>query len=359
MVVTSQSHSLDDNSIEVFACESGEYVSLYEFRDANIRVAKVGIVDQHVFGVGSTSLTKFSNSLQSAEMTQGWWYAPFASAGTVIAFPTEDHDVKIIDIASGDTSVIELDNSISKVFAIDLSSDARRIAIACNHPKNRREISVWDTDRKERIFGTDRFVNCWTLRFSPADANVLLLSTNDESELLNVATKEINKFAGGGVLAAEFAADGERLLLGGSTFGSTRWEKVSLWSIGPGSSAVRERAFKVAPTYAVAMKSDGIGFAVLVWKKGESVRLWDGTTESPVSPINISSPRVLSIDFSPSDECLVAASPAGEITFIDPQDGIELGVFRVDRPLRHIKFMDGCDRLVVSTMDGAILHWDY
>lgn len=111
--------------------------------------------------------------------------------------------------------------------------------------------------------------------------------------------------------------------------------------------------------YAAALRSESGGFAILERMFNNVFRFWNDSGERPISPVTVNSPRVLSLDYSPSDECIVTASPNGEIVSIDPRDGEEVCVFRIDKPLWHIKFMDGCDRLVASTMDGKVYHWEY
>lgn len=362
--------TIDDASIEVFSCNTAKSVATYEYQDkgyldnvkknsmSNYHLSRLRFHERGVWCIGNDSLTRFSFTGQYTEPTQPWWYAPFASAGSMLAFPTEDREVKIVDTTNKTSWEIPLDDSTRKVAAIGLSHDARRIAIACNRRGNDK-LLVLSTDQKQCLLETDRFTGCLTLRFSPVDPNFLLVSTMNKTVVMDVSNNETTEIAGGRILAAEFTNDGKRLLTGGTMFGFHPSEGMSLWRIGSDNTVSHDRALGLESNYSVATKSHKIGFAAVNGSNGEELRTWDGSTEDKISAIKLNSPRVLSIDFSPGDECLVAASPAGELAFIDASDGKVIATFRVDRPLRHVKFLEDCNRLAVSTMDGSILYWDY
>jgi hypothetical protein len=67
----------------------------------------------------------------------------------------------------------------------------------------------------------------------------------------------------------------------------------------------------------------------------------------------------MSIAFSPNDECLIGTAPSGELKFFDYKEREEMGTFKVNHPLRHVRMQQNAPRIVVSSMDGRIMQWEY
>ncbi len=326
-----------------------------------MRHERILVDENRVYAIGYDSIVKFPNYLGSRVPTQTWWYAPFATGGHRIAVPTEDKQVRVFDLITNEEIVLAFDEQPRRILSIGLSSDGSRIAIGSEDNAGQR-LSVWDIQPRRQVYTKELIAN-GTLRFSPANCDLLLVGANagnserQTTKLINLESGEMITMSDDAALDADFSGDGTELLLGGNPWRGNK--NATVWNVSPGGQVEFKQTLNTKHNYSVSFRSDGEGSALLDGKAPNAVRVWDRNDECSFSPILVSSPRILSLDYSPGGECIVTASPNGQITFIDSTDGQEVGVFRVAHPLRHLEFMDGCDRLVVSTMDGAVLHWDY
>ncbi len=346
----------DDDSVRVFASASGQLVARYQCMGLH-RNSRTALQDERLFCTPGRSLHQFdfARQLQFSANTQKWWFAPFSLAKTHVAFPTQDQRVRIWNIATDESRFIPNLNIPRRIDAVALSADASRIAIVRRTSVTASQVEVWDLVRMAMI-GSMESKRTWALRFSPVNRDLLLISSGGATRIWNIATNEAEHLADRMSISAEFSPDGRRLLLGGNPWDAP-YVAASMWKIGDSGDAELYRSLSTRGSYSMAFKSDGSGFAILD-RSVNKVRLWNQNVERKRS-LSLGSPSVMSLDFSPNDKCLVTASPSGEITFVDPEKGQEIGVFRIDRPLRNVRFMDDCDRIVVATMDGSIFQWDY
>jgi WD40 repeat protein len=195
---------------------------------------------------------------------------------------------------------------------------------------------------------------CWSLVFNPADVNELLVSMVGQTFRWHTQNEQTERVSDSESQCAAYSPGGDRLFLGGELWGGGGPGKLGkLTEKGFVDSGI---AFNNSGTFGASFTSTGDD--LLFIDKDALKRLQINGDSEPKKLMDFSV-RAYSLDISPNDDCLIAASPSGEIMFIDFRTGEEIGTFRIEHPVRHVRFMNEGDRIVASTTDGKILYWDY
>ncbi len=371
-------YSNDEQAIHVYETTSGDLRTRvpvdipYDF----------GAGTQHIL-VGNQSVTCASgNSLSVYQIPQegtdfrsttASWYANFAVAQhkSTVAFPSSEGTIAIWNVVSGRTSYIgdRLRNQRIKGIAIDSLGDRLTVQMARNPSGGRSPglIGLWNLQSEQltRRDPTD-VERIWCMQFSPVDRNLVVRSGDRTTACLrNLVSGRsqplTNSLSDGKILSCEFSPEtGHLLVVSGNvwTHADATRTPATLWRINDRQIAEKVTEIPVYNTYRAVFSNDEKLIAFISGQATE-IQLWDIDRNDFLEPVPVSSGRVISIDFSPNDECLVATSPSGEIKFIDYRAGEELCTFRVQHPLRHVRFLDAADRLIVSSMDDLIFQWAY
>ncbi|TWU33365.1 WD40 repeat domain-containing serine/threonine protein kinase [Novipirellula artificiosorum] len=362
-------YSPDEKAVNVFDAASGKMLSRYRGEMTDGWKNSLAFYDDlQLAGLGDHELNVFdvAKATRGFVRTARQWHAPLGSANhhAKIAYPTEEELICSWDIVAGTKTILGSAENVAPVQAVAYSEDATRIAVARRIGETaprKHLVEIWDVNRRIVL---DQFETepVWTLHFSPVSSDLLLV-VGQMSQLRNLSrvSPSTQTLTDRNTISAAFSDDGSRLLLGGGVpWGEApdKFSEARLWQIDASNQAVDEQVIPTYRTYSSAFSSDGKLLAC-VDLNSDSIFLWDLKRGEKHSEIKMSSPRVMSVDFSPGDECMVVSSPAGEITFVDYRKGEEIGTFQVNQSFRHVRFLDHDDRIVASTMDGAILQWAY
>ncbi|TWU39515.1 WD40 repeat domain-containing serine/threonine protein kinase [Novipirellula artificiosorum] len=357
----------DGSPLKVFDGKTFELVAKFSCGDFRDAPASFQLVDGQLRCVDWSAINvfdlgkKISQSLDS----DGWWYAPLDTANSLVAFPVSHQSVQIFDVVSGKTWFVSPTGTINHITAISLSDDGRRVAMGCRNEQLDGDanpssdcVQVWDIH--ENVLVEERAIDgfCWTLEFSCRSKDELLVSTMGNTFLWNLKTDKTRSISPSVSQCCVFSPEGERLFVGGCVWSDLESKKLdaTLWNLDGAKETALDFSFGNRATLDACFSSDGKFIAYLDLNK---IKIWrDGANES-ISDVVAPSVTAMSLDISPGDECLVAASPSGEITFIDHENGQEIGTFRIEHPVRRVRFMDGQDRIVVGTTNGRVFHFDY
>lgn len=106
----------------------------------------------------------------------------------------------------------------------------------------------------------------------------------------------------------------------------------------------------------VAFASDG---KTLVWNDGETLTLVDAVRGVPLLQFGSRLDSLSKLAFSPRDDLLAIAHPAGTVRFVDPATGTLRGLLDVpDETLECIAFSPDGRTLATGGSDSSILLWD-
>jgi WD40 repeat protein len=159
---------------------------------------------------------------------------------------------------------------------------------------------------------------------------------------------------GGAILSAAFSPDGRYLVAGAETYINSRGH-ASIWDLHqPGSAS---DTIVAKGTCSVAFSPDGTNVALS--GTSDIITVWNVNSRTS-HKVKANGEWVTSIAFTPDSRCLVAASPSGEIKFIDFGSNEQLGAFRVEEGIRRVGFFpERDDVLVVSSMSDMVRIWRY
>ena len=193
----------------------------------------------------------------------------------------------------------------------------------------------------------------------------LLVSAGEGGEVIlwDLSTRTHQRLHGGEgksdgtIISAQFSPSGKHVVFGGVAWQNSGGQ-AEYWSIDKSRTARPRGLIPTIKNYSCVFNSDGSKISFINMFK-DAVEVFDLPGMGFSASGSLSTSRIMSFDISPHDECLVASSPSGAIVFVDFRTMEEIATFRIDRPLRHVKFLDGYDRLIVSTMDGSIMKFEY
>jgi WD40 repeat protein len=265
---------------------------------------------------------------------------------------------------TGEIEQVSGSQSDSEIQSIEMDKDGTRVALVRRGKEDQFDIEIWDVEERALVRKLTDCNNTWALAFSPIDRDVLL-SAGTEVRLWNTSTGLSNLivplYARGKkiIITAEFSPTGKSFVIGGGAFNDAYDSfKAELWRVGSSTRVTGYEKITTKENYACKFTS-GSGKIVFVDLVDDAIKLYDRATASIEASLQLGATRVFSIDIAEGHQCLVATSPSGAMTFVDLRTMEEIATFRVERPLRHVRFIDNEQRLVVSTMDGSILQWDF
>jgi serine/threonine protein kinase/6-phosphogluconolactonase (cycloisomerase 2 family) len=357
----------DHKSIWVFECDSGRILERFHCGELDGPPMNIQFQQHGLIWISGSSVRRFEFSMRPIETAKNW-YAPFALSNfsPVVAFPTPSNDVGLWNVVSGDIQVMTNGNQEAAVKSIALSTSGKQVAVSRMKTENNLQIAIeiWNTvNGKPTSFSIDSN-ELWVLAFSPIDEG-LLLSTCGRggvqlSNLRSGSTATIQDATpeGKSIIAAQFSPDGKYVVVGGGTWGQGNVSTAQCWQVDAAGSTKISHIINTQNNYSSIFSSDGktIGFIDL---RKDKLELYDLITRQMLYSKSLSASRIMSCDFAPNDQSLVVTSPSGALVFVDSSNLEPIGTYRVDRQLRHVKFLDGYDRIIASTMDGTILNWKY
>ena len=370
----------DESSVTVFDLDTSRQVSRFHVPVAKDAVGH-GEVVSHGLEFGDTFITTSTKTAlcifpvpredEQWTSSKRWWYAPLAVANAVpiAVCESEDQRVKLWDCVTGTSRLLGDEDNSAMITSFDISPDGKWVAVArCTDHEDplsatQNHLEIWDTETGLMDSVLKRHESyVWTARFFPQNPN-FLLTTGSRREVCiwNLRSRQCvfsRSHELGAIISADLSSDGSHLVLGGASFGPPGYE-AEIWNVSNPAVPTRVTTVPEVHTYSVTFSRCGRKLA-FVEDFRSRIRIWDydRVRETPIA-FDVSSPRVMSLAWADDDNCLITASPSGELQFLDSSDGEELGTFRVQHPLRQVRILEKFNCIVVSTMDGRIMKWSY
>jgi WD40 repeat protein len=317
--------------------------------------------------------------------------ATFSPDGSRILSFSEDHTLRLWDVASGNLIAVLQDHT-SPVSAAVFTPDGARVASAagselrlwngatgalitaagaartgsvalaispdgtCLLGKVRAEapISFWTAGGGQPITGTENPAGARVAVFSPdgkrfatGGARYLRIWSSADRSIIRehrLPAEAINVIA--------FSPDGSRLV-SGSDYPSN---KVRVWNVADGA-LLGEIAGHENVIESVAFSPDGLRIASA--SLDQTVRLWDATTFAPIAVLRGHTQAVLHVQFNPRGTRLATASADGSVRLWDAATGESVAVLLGHtRSVGAVVFSPDGTRLLSSSSDKTIAIWD-
>ncbi|XZE53603.1 protein kinase domain-containing protein [Planctomycetaceae bacterium SH139] len=363
----------DSATTRVFDTESGDEIcSFYESKFFPGTPKRIALIGKNVLRSSKHGLRQWSlprHGLDSVKTNTGWYSDfGFGKSCGLISFRSDEEDVCVWDPQQETQTMLHVPNGETRKSGYAISKNGDRVAAVYQPTDDSTcRIAVWELPSERllaTLLGNNDKSTLSSLAFSPTNDNLLISSDGRSGvsmhDIQGLQTREIiGSIEAGSRLSCEFSASGDYLLIGANIWSGKR-------ELRRNAMLYRVRGFDTElvaeiPTeynYRATINNAETMIAIIEIDSTE-VRLWDMRTKTFLDPLPFAGTRLMSIAFSPNDECLVGTTPSGELKFLDYHKREELGTFRVNRPLRHVRMQNGFPRIVASSMDGHIMQWEY
>ncbi len=205
-----------------------------------------------------------------------------------------------------------------------------------------------------------------TFALSPDGQTLAVARFDGRVDLIDAETLRrtggFEAFAGGSVLAVEYAPEGRRLAVAGQNGAVGVWDPASGRRLGP--LLLSPRGPEVANRYSVQALAFGTGGLLAAAGVGGDVRIWALDGRQPIDPPGDLPPFVMGLAFSPDGSQLAipfgargGATPDG-VEIWDVNTGERLVRLTSDGEVRSVAFSTDGGLLAGGQLDGNAYLWD-
>jgi WD40 repeat protein len=271
----------------------------------------------------------------------------FSPDGRTLATGSWDRKVQLWDVETGKPG--RAFTGPAKVLAVAFSPDGRTIAAGGGDTIVRR----WfvETGMPQTPF-VGHSTDVYAVAFSPDGKTLASGSADNTVRVWDLANaREVNKFAGGGIVSTVAFSPNGRILAAGN-WNST----VRMWNAQTGND-FRTLASHSGGLYSAAFTRDGRTFAT--GGDDHTVRIWDTQTGRQVRTIAAHAWTVFSIALSPDGKSLVSGGLENSVRLWDVEKGTQLHELVGHKQfVESVAFAPDGQTVASGSLDKTIRLWD-
>jgi hypothetical protein len=270
--------------------------------------------------------------------------------GKTVASGSDDHTVKIWDIATG-KELRTLSGHIAAVYSVALSADGKTVASGGDD----NTVKIWDVATgKELRTLSGHSDTVWSVALSVDGKTVASGSEDNTVKIWDIATgKELRTLSGhtDTVWSVALSADGKTVASGSED------HTVKIWDVATGKE-LRTLSGHSDTVWSVALSADGK--TVASGSEDHTVKIWDIATGKELRTFSGHAAAVGSVALSADGKTVVSGSDDRTVNIWDLATGKELRTFAGDGGVvQSVAVSMNGETCIAGQEDGKISFWDF